>query len=195
MATAQRVFYETVTVLVFVVLLVAAWFLSGYRAERQLAVAREEQQRQLASRDEEHRAELERRDEAGRAAAAAHRRSEAEAVFRGYAAGLQPAAADRWRRFLGATRDVLTRTDPKVVFLHLITPGGSVLTSTDPDLTARGRLDEAADWVLATEGLQTRAGGGGVLELAGPILEGDRPVAYLWLGYDVTSPAADEGVQ
>ena len=185
MATAQRVFYETVAVLAFLVLLVAAWLLSGHRAERRLQAAREDQRQELESRAEEHQASLRRLAEERRSTAAAHRRSEAEAVFRGYAAGLQPAALERWRRFLGASRDELTRTDPKVAFIHLFTPSGSVLTSTDPELTARGKIDETADWALAAEGLITRPGEGSILELAGPILANGSPIAYLWLGYDV----------
>ena len=185
MATAQRVFYETVTVIVFLVLLVAAWILSGFRAERRLAAARQEQSQILERRAEEHRGVLRRFEDEQRSAADAHRRGQAEAVFRGYAAGLQPAAVEGWRRFLGASRDELTRNDPKVAFVHLVTPSGQVLTSTDADVTARGRLDETGDWVLASEVLTTRNGEGDLIELAGPVLQGDRPVAYLWMGYDV----------
>ena len=191
MATAQRVFYETVTVIVFLLLLVAAWMLSGYRAERRLGAAREEQSRVLERRAEEHREALRRLEEARDAAAGEQRRAEAAAVFRGFAAGLQPATLEGWRRFLSASREQLMGSDPKVAFVHLLTPAGYVLTSSDPDLLARGRLDESGDWVLAAEGLTNRDGDGGVLELAGPVLSNKRPVAYLWLGYDIGAAPVD----
>lgn len=187
MATAQRVFYETVTVLVFFALLILVWVLSGQRAERRVEAAREEQSQVLAQRTEEHRGALTRLEDEKRRAAEAYQQGRAEAVFRGYAAGLQPAAIEGWRRYLGASRDQLVRADPEVVFIHLVTPGGYVLTSTDPELTARGRLEEEDGWVLATEEVTTRPAEGGTLELAGPVLEGERPVAYLWMGYDAGS--------
>lgn len=184
MATAERVFWETVGVLAFAVLLVAAWLLSGVRAERKLEAAREEQRQELASRTAEHQAALARLEEARREEAAAHRRAEAEAVFRAFAAGLQPAALERWRRYLGAARAELERSDPAIAFVHLTTPDGYVLTSTDPRLNARGRLGEGAEWVLAADAIVSRETDG-VLELAGPIRDGTKPVAYLWIGYEV----------
>lgn len=185
MATAQRVFYETVAVLAFLVLLVAAWMISGHRAERRLAAAREDQRQELEDRAEEHRAELDRLDDERRSTAATYRQKEAEAVFRGYAAGLQPAALERWSRFLGASRDELMGIDSRVSFVHLATPGGRILTSSDPDITASGKLDENAGWVLEAEGIVTRPGDGGILQIAGPVLANGRPVAYLWMGYEV----------
>lgn len=146
MATAERVFWETVSVLAFVALLVAAWFFSGYRAERRLAAAREEQRAELDAMGESHRESLQRLEQAQLAAASAHRRAEAEALFRGYSAGLQPAAIARWRRFLGASRDELLAAEPRVTFLHLTTPGGFVLTSTDPD------RPPAASWTTTPTG-------------------------------------------
>ncbi len=184
MATAQRVFWETVAVLAFIAFLGLAWFLSGYRAERKLSAAEEGHRRELAEQAENHRDELGRRDDERAAAAAAQAQSEAEAVFHGYAAGIRPAAAARWRRFLNSTRDQLV-TNPRVVFLHVMTPGGYILTSTDPDLVASGRFDETADWVTTAEALVSRDGEGDVLELAGPIDEGGQTVAFVWMGYDV----------
>jgi hypothetical protein len=185
MATAERVFWETVVVLIFALLLVVFWFLSGSRTNRDLERAATASAAAAEVTAIEHEASLAAlratcEDWAGRQAL-----SEAEAMFKAFAAGIQPAAAARWGRFLSSTRTALLE-QPRVTFVHLMTQGGRVLMSSDEEYTKVGRVDERADWARSLDKLETRPGSNaGILELAGPISDSGRPVGYLWLGYDI----------
>ncbi len=187
MATAERVFWETVVALGFVALLAASWFLSGRRAAHRLEETARESRAAAEVVAHDHQQALHALGSTCEGWADSQARSEAEAAFRAFSAGIQPAAAARWTRFLGVTRDELLRY-PRVAFVHLMTPGGRVLMSSDDDLTAAGRVDERADWARATQGLETRReDGSSILEMAAPVLENGQAIAYLWLGYDVTA--------
>ena len=192
MATANRVFWETVTTIAFVALLVLVWIASGQRAGRRLTEANANHQRVLAEQAALHTQELEEIRSLRRREAEAQVRAEAEAAFRGYVSGIQPAVAARWRRFLNTTRDQLL-AQPRVTFVHLMTPEGLILMSTKQEFLTRGRVDESGDWARAATELVTRPGSEQrTLELAGPILDGGRPVAYLWMGYELgVAPGVD----
>ncbi|MDH3743624.1 MAG: hypothetical protein OES47_00815 [Acidobacteriota bacterium] len=187
MATAERVFWETVVVLGFMALLAASWFLSGQRAERRQERAARESHATAEVVAQEHTDALAALRETCEDWAALQTNSEAKAAFRAFSAGIQPAAAARWGRFLNATKTELLN-QPNVVFVHLMTPSGRVLMSSDEDYTKSGRVDDRADWARTTERLETRSQGeGAMLEMAAPVLDGDQPIAYLWLGYDIAA--------
>jgi hypothetical protein len=109
--------------------------------------------------------------------------SQAEAVFRAFAAGLQPAVmAGREEAVLQAKNRLLEL--PQVAFVHLLAPDGSVMVSSDEKYTTTGHADDRAAWALATRDLTVRTGDlPGTTEVAAPILGSNGPVAILWLGY------------
>lgn len=194
MATAERVFWETVTVVAFLVLLAGTvlWFGSRVerhreRLEREFSVkmaGAEEEQLQLATQLRE---DHERQSRASRL-------EEANTLFRAFEAGVRSAVASRWGNYTkSATANLLE--DPRVTFAHIVTPGGSVMASSDPQLARAGRIDERGDWARASTDLRMREGAvDGTIELAGPIGGSDQPAAFLWLGYapeGVTATAAE----
>ncbi len=186
MATAQRVFWETAVFLGLVLAIIGAWFLSQNLAARRIQHMTELNQAELAAKQIEVEAQLsvmrsEIEDWSDELVG-----GEAEAAFRAYAAGIHPMAVARWGRVLGQARDELLKL-PKVTFVHLLTPDGRVIASSDQKYTTRGRVDERAQWALdATEFIRRDSPFEGVQELAAPIRErGGRPAVVLWLGYDV----------
>ena len=72
---------------------------------------------------------------------------------------------------------------PWVSFVHVLTPDGQVLSSSDRRLMATGQADERAKWALSAEELLVRQAAEGVTELAMPVRGVSEPVAVLWLGY------------
>jgi hypothetical protein len=194
MATAQRVFWETVAVLAFLVILVAAYLWSGYRADaararlaaqhdRQTQLVAEQQQSAIQELEAEHRRLFERETEA-----------RARAAYSGFAAGVHTAIVARWGNYLATAIDRFAES-PAVAFVHVASPGGRVIASSDVDIRAAGTLDESGAWALAAKSVVTRAGASDLLELAGPVLAEGRVVATLWIGYDPArdSPSAAPG--
>lgn len=109
---------------------------------------------------------------------------EAEAVARTFAAGIAPQVlAERQETVDQAVVGLLEV--PGVIFVHVLTPDGGVIASSDRKLMATGQAGAEAGWALASSGLITRAGNRpGVLELAAPVVGATEPRGYLWLGYD-----------
>lgn len=149
----------------------------------------------------EHAATLQTEQERGRqfaerwAAALADR--EADAVFRAFAAGIQPTVmAGRSEALLQAKNSLLQLET--IAFVHVVAPDGRVLVSSDDKYTTTGRIDDRASWVLETRQLTQRPGAAGMLELAGPITGVRGPEAWLWIGLerqqllDSTRPANTE---
>ncbi len=185
MATAERVLWETVTIVIFVLLLAGTVIWSGGRIERHRerleadfdarTSAAAEEQRRTALRLE---TDFERRSHD-------YRVHEAEAVFRAFEAGVRTAVASRWGNYVNrAKSDLLEQSE--VTFVHILTSAGLVLASSDEKLARTGRIDERGDWARAATELTVREGAvEGSIELAGPIGDPGRPVAFLWLGYDL----------
>jgi hypothetical protein len=185
MATAQRVFWETVIFLGFVGLLILVWIGSRVVSSRQADRLTLQHEVAASQREEEHRLELETLNQEWEARSEEHAKSEALAVFRAFEAGIRGAVPARWGRFLrGAASELLKF--PAVAFVHLSTPGGRVIVSSDEEYSAVGRFDERAEWALSVAGLESRRGGeAGILEVAAPIRDQGQVVAFLWLGYDL----------
>ncbi|MCP4202159.1 MAG: hypothetical protein GY769_09510 [bacterium] len=185
MATAERVLWETVTVVVFLLLLAGTVLWSGSRVERHRGRLEAEFDAKIATAAEEQRriteelgADFERRSHE-------YRVREAEAVFHAFEAGVRSAVASRWGNYANRAKSNLLE-DSRVSFVHILTPAGLILASSDEKMARTGRVDERGDWALATTELTTRDGTvEGSIELAGPMYTNGRPIAFLWLGYDL----------
>ncbi len=190
MATAERVLWETITVVVFLVLLVGTVIWSGSRLDRHRAQLEEEFSTRVAVSEDQQRRQTERREEDFTRREREHEVREAKAVFRSFEAGIRSAVASRWGNYVSRAKSNLLE-DTNVTFVHILTPTGLVLASSDEKLAATGRIDERGDWARGTTGIEVRNfGGSGEIELAGPIQgDGGRPVAFLWLGYDLSAQA------
>ena len=187
MATARRVFWESVVVISFFAILGSVLLWSQGRAERRAAVLDRQHQEARLLEAEQQRQEIEALRRSWDEHLGDRVRREAEAVFTAFEAGAHTAIGARWGRYLSGAKDALINQSD-VVFVHIVTPQGRVITSSDDELTAAGRLDERGDWALATDTLESRLGDlAGTLELAGPVVENDRPVAFLWIGYDLAA--------
>jgi len=183
LATAERVFWETVTVVAFLVLLAGTVLWFGSRVERHRErLEREFSAKMTGAEEEQSRLAAQLRENFERQSRAS-RLEEANTLFRAFEAGVRSAVASRWGNYTkSATAHLLE--DPRVTFAHIMTPGGSILASSDPKLVRSGRIDERGDWARASTELRMREGAvDGTIELAGPISGGDQPVAFLWLGY------------
>ncbi len=191
LATAERVLWETVTVVVFLLLLAGTMIWSGARVERhrgrmeadfdtRISAAAEEQRRTAARLE----ADFERRSHE-------YRVHEAEAVFRAFEAGVRTAVASRWGNYVKRAKSDLLE-ESRVTFVHILTPAGFVLASSDEKIARTGRIGELGDWARAATELSVRDGAvEGSIELAGPVGAPGRPVAFLWLGYDLDGSATD----
>lgn len=191
MATAERVLWETVTVVIFLLLLAGTVIWSGGRVDRhreQLEAdfdarisAAAEKQRQTAVRLE---ADFEQRSHE-------YGVHEAEAVFKAFEAGVRSAVAARWGNYVNRAKSDLL-AESRVTFVHILTPTGLVLASSDEKLARTGRIDERGDWARAADELTVRDSPlAGSIELAGPVGDNGRPVAILWLGYDLDGSSQD----
>lgn len=187
MATARRVFWESIIFLAFLVILAGVVLWSNSRVSRNTAVLAEDHARSAELAQERHSDEIESLRQSWMAESRIRAQGQAAAVAQAFAAGIRTAAAGRWGRYLDSARDALM-ADPAVSFAHLVTPQGRVITTSDESIEASGRLDEADQWPLSAEALTTRnRAESGLYELALPIVEGDRTVAVLWLGYDLSA--------
>jgi hypothetical protein len=195
LATAERVFWETVTVVAFLVLLAGTVLWFGSRAGRHRERLEREFAAKMATAGEEHRelatqlqADHERRAREGRL-------EEAKTAFRAFEAGVRSAVAARWGNYTKSATSHLLE-DSRITFAHILTPGGSVLASSDDELARAGRIDERGDWARASDELRIRQSEtDGIIELAGPIKGADKPVAFLWFGYDTESGAPPGSAQ
>jgi hypothetical protein len=188
MATASRVFWESIFVLAFLAILAAVLFWSGGRVDRHARTLTEQHEDALRVAEERHDNEIATLKKARKRHAEEQAKERARDVFTAYEAGIQSAAAARWNRYLDNARDSLL-AQPEVLFVHLLTPQGRVISTSDEALAQVGRVSEQDQWPLGVDSLAGRDGEtAGTLELAAPIQEEGRIVAVLWMGFDVTVP-------
>lgn len=176
----KRLGTEVLIIAVLVLALVGLWWYMDHRAE----AGRAELEADWQVRVDVAEAAAERWTEA-------LARSEAEAVFRAFAAGVHPLV-------LPGRGDTLDQAVAGLLELsavegvHVVGADGRVLASSDRKVLTTGRLDERDSWVLATSDLEVTEGDRpGVLQLAAPIFGPAGPAGFLWLAYDVEQARAE----
>ena len=153
--------------------LYATWEVQEWRADKRLA----EVEARWAARLAEQKAETE-------TWAAELAYQQAELVFQAFGAGLRQDLVDGQQADVASAIDLLIRLEP-VLFVHVLTPEGDVLGSTDRKLELTGEADERARWALEATDIVVRVGGDDLTEIAGPLRDRDgNTLAVLWLGYD-----------
>ena len=191
MATAERVLWETITVVVFLVLLVGTAIWSSARVDRHEAKLEAEFESRMAVAAEQNRTAAARLEEDFVRRTRDFEVREAKAIFLSFESGVRSAITSRWGNYVSQAKSNLLE-HPNVTFVHILTPSGLVLASSDEKLARGGRIDERGDWALAATGIEIRDGAQqGHIELAGPVAGSSRPAAFLWLGYD---PVGDQEV-
>jgi hypothetical protein len=175
----KRLGAEVLIIAVLVVALVGLWWYMGHRAEAERAELEADWQVRVDVAE----AAAERWTEA-------LARSEAEAVFRAFAAGVHPLVPGRADALDQAVGGLLELS--AVEGVHVVGADGRVLASSDRKVLATGQLDERLSWVYATSDLQVTEGDrSGVLQLAAPIFGPAGPAGFLWLAYDVEQARAE----
>ena len=186
MSSQKRLIVEIAGALLLIVIGFLAWSASESRGERQLTEAEARHESALVQVRQE-----------GEARAERLARSEAQAVFRAFAAGIQGSVMGQQKGMLDMAKGGLLRL-PQVAFVHVLAPDGEVLTSSNQKYTVAGRADDRAAWALAAGDLQTRAGDlPGTIEIAAPFQGASGRVAVLWLGYKTQELLAtgDQGAE
>jgi hypothetical protein len=173
MANGRKTRWMWIVILLLVLGLVGQW--AWYRGQGEQTAT------EHAAALEETRTDLTQRAESWTQALAERG---ADGLFRAFAAGVQPAVLAGREEALLQSKNALLQL-PEVTFVHILTPDGGVLMSSDEKLTATGEAGARAGWALAAQNLRRREGAAaGVLELAGPIRSGTDPAAVLWIGVD-----------
>lgn len=184
MSNGKRLILEIVVAALLVLICIAIWNTAQRRTERQLGESEARQKIAVSEAQEECRARAE------RLAA-----SEATAVFRAFAAGIQGAALGRQTGMLDMAKGSLLRL-PHVAFVHVLAPDGQILASSNEKYGVAGRADSRASWALQASDLQTRPGDlPGTVEIAAPFQGASGDAAVLWMGYktrDLLAAAAQE---
>jgi len=194
MATATRVFWETVIFLSFLVVLAGLLYWSEHRVDRRAEALIEQHEAALRLESDRHKSLLIDMEQEWESRSEDRARAEAVAVFNAFEAGIHSAVAARWGRYLDSAKEALL-DQPAVLFVHLATPQGRVISSSDAEVETAGRFDERGAWALDVDTLESRPGElENTIELAAPVREQGRTVAFLWIGYDlaqVMTRAAD----
>ncbi len=182
MSNRKRLILEIVVASLLVLICFAIWSTAQRRSERQLAELEARQETALSQVRQDCGAR------AGRLAA-----SEATAVFRAFAAGIQGATLGQQKGMLDMAKGSLLRL-PHVAFIHVLAPDGKVLTSSNGKYAVAGKADARASWALQAADLQTRPGDlPGTTEVAAPFQGASGRVAVLWLGYKTQELLAASG--
>jgi len=177
--TMKRALWEALVVVVAGLAIFGVWKWGEVATERALTEQAEEN---AVTVDRLERSAL---DWTGRLA-----EDQAEAVFRAFAAGIQPAVLAGSQDALLVSKQQLLYL-PNLAFVHLLKPDGAVIFSSDEKMTLAGRAGERARWALSAPELMRRPGEReGTLELAAPIKGLTETEAILWMSYD-TSALAD----
>jgi hypothetical protein len=172
MSNAKRLIVEVVVALLLVLICFAVWNTAQQRSERQLGESEARQKIAVSQARQESDARAERLAT-----------SEATAVFRAFAAGIQGAALGQQKGMLDMAKGSLLQM-PHVAFVHVLAPDGKILTSSNEKYAVAGQADARASWALQAIGLQTRPGDlPGTIEIAAPFQGASGRVAVLWLGY------------
>ncbi len=168
----KRLLWEIVIVLILGAAIYGVWRWSAMETTRKLEAEQTQWQTKLLA--VEHKAE---ESEANAA------RDQATAVFRAFVAGIQPAIfAGRSEAITQSVNQLLSL--PRIAFVHVLTPTGEVMATSNGKYAAAGRADERANWALGLKAMASRQGElSGTVEVAGPIVGGSGPLAVVWISY------------
>ncbi len=182
MSSRNRLIVEVAGAVLLLLICLGSWNAARQSGERRLAAAEASHESSVNQLRQE--SEL----RAERLAA-----SEAEAVFRAFAAGIQGSALAQQKGMLDVAKGSLLRL-PHVAFVHVLGPDGKVLTSSNGKYEVAGRADNRAEWALQANDLKTRQGDlPGTTEIAAPFQGASGRVAVLWLGYKTRELLGAEG--
>lgn len=182
MSNQKRLILEVAVAVLLVLLCIAFWSSARARGEQRVAEATARHERTVAELRQECEARAERLAT-----------SEARAVFRAFAAGIQGSVLGQQKGMLDMAKGNLLRL-PHVAFVHVLAPDGKVLTSSNGKYEVAGRADARADWALQAADLRTRQGDlPGTIEIAAPFQGASGRVAVLWLGYKTRELLAASG--
>lgn len=172
MSNRKRLILEIAIVVLLVLTCIALWNWGQQESEKRAA--------ELTAQHESAAARLRQECETQAERLA---RSEAEAVFRAFAAGIQGSALGQQTGMLDMAKGSLLQL-PHVAFVHVLAPDGQVLTSSNEKYAVAGQADARAAWALEATDLRTRAGDlPGTIEIAAPFQGASGRAAILWLGY------------
>jgi len=168
----KRLLWEVIIVLILGAAIYGVWRWSAVETTRKLEAEQTQWQTKLLA--VEHRAQESQANAA---------RDQATAVFRAFVAGIQPAIfAGRSEAITQAVNQLLSL--PRIAFVHVLTPSGEVLATSNGKYASAGRADERASWALGLKEMGTRQGElSGTVEVAGPIVGGSGPLAVVWISY------------
>lgn len=182
MSTRKRLILEIAVAVLLVLTCFALWNWGQQKSEQRAA--------ELTSQHESAAAQMRQECEA-RAERLA--RSEAEAVFRAFAAGIQGSALAQQSGMLDMAKGSLLQL-PHIAFVHVLAPDGKVLTSSNGQYAAAGQADARAAWALESTDLRTRDGDlPGTIEIAAPFQGASGRAAVLWLAYKTRELLAQPG--
>lgn len=185
MSDRKRLIIEVVTALVLVLLCIVIWNTLRARGEQRVT--------ELEARHESAANQIRQESEARAERLAT---SEAQSVFRAFAAGIQGSVLGQQKGMLDMAKGSLLRL-PYVAFVHVLAPDGRVLTSSNEKYEVAGRADDRATWALQSDDLRTRPGDlPGTIEVAAPFQGASGRVATLWMGYKTQDLlAANQGAE
>lgn len=168
----KRLLWEVIIVLILGAAIYGVWRWSAMETTRKLEAEQTQWQTKLLA--VEHRAEESQANAA---------RDQATAVFRAFVAGVQPAIfAGRSEAIAQSVNQLLSL--PRIAFVHVLTPTGEVMATSNGKYASAGRADERANWALGLKAMASRPGElSGTVEVAGPIVGGSGPLAVVWLSY------------
>lgn len=172
--STKRFGYELLIILLLILAAAGIWWWKDSQAADAAAEAERAHTEALA-------AETARSEEWAATLAA----SEALAVFRAFAAGIQPMVLSGDGETLDQAVGGLLEL-PSVDFVHIVGADGAILASSDRKMTTTGSLAAEDRWILETAEIREREGAEpGTREIAAPVVGAAGPRAYVWLGYDV----------
>lgn len=112
-------------------------------------------------------------------------RAQGEAVLRAFAAGISPAVQAGRREGIEIAAVSLLHVRG-IAGIHVLGLDSAVLYSSDAKLVATGEPEYRGAWALQVSELTSRPSTRpGVIDIAVPITSADKPLAVVWLEYDV----------
>jgi hypothetical protein len=117
-------------------------------------------------------------------------RTQGEVVLRAFASGISQAVLAGRRESVEIAAVSLLHV-PGISGIHIFTPDGGVIYSSDAKLAATGEGAYRGSWALqATELVTQPSTRPNVIDMAVPITDGAKPQAVVWLEYDIAAMKA-----